>query len=106
MTDTSGLIERGLTAWTQGDLDALEPILDSGVTLHAVEPGPWDCLDRDSVMRLLRQRQTDGSGGDPVRIERVDERTFTVKSGPDEAVATRVTVENGKVVAMQQFRVG
>jgi hypothetical protein len=106
MTDTSDLIERGLTAWTLGDLDALEPILDPGVTLHAVEPGPWDCPNRDSVMRLLRQRQAEGSGGGPVRIDRIDERTFTVRSGTADAVATRVTVENGKVVAMQQFRVG
>jgi ketosteroid isomerase-like protein len=110
----AGLIERGLAAWANGDLDALEAILDPDVTLHAVEPGRWDCPNRERVMALLRKRQSEGLGVYPVSIERVDEDTFTVQSdkpidpnGPEPyPVATRVTVANGRVVAMQQFRVG
>jgi hypothetical protein len=35
------MIERGLRAWTTGDLDALETVLDPAVTLTWVEPGEW-----------------------------------------------------------------
>jgi hypothetical protein len=44
---TSTAIEVGLAAWMRGDLDALEQVLDPQVTLTAVEPGPWDCGNRD-----------------------------------------------------------
>jgi hypothetical protein len=106
------LIERGLRAWTVGDLDALEGVLDPDVTLRWVEPGDWDCTGRDQVMRLLRQRQVGGNQSYPVSIERLDEQTFLVSSskpidpdGPQPfPVATRVTLARGKVIALQQFR--
>jgi hypothetical protein len=109
---TNDLIERGLRAWTAGDLDALEAVLDPAVTLRWVEPGDWDCLGRDQVIRLLRQRQAEGNAAYPVSIEHVDEHTFIVPStrpvdvdGPQPfPVATRVSVEGGKVIAMQQYR--
>lgn len=46
---TDQIIERGLRAWTSGDLDALETVLDPAVTLTWVEPGEWDCVGRDQV---------------------------------------------------------
>jgi ketosteroid isomerase-like protein len=106
------LIRRGLAAWTDGDLDALEAVLDPQVTLRGIDPGPWDCTGRDQVMRLLRQRRTERQPPFPVRIERVDEHTIIVSSRhpaePAEpgyvSVATRVQVAGGKVVAMQQYR--
>ena len=106
------LIERGLRAWSAGDLDALEAVLDERVTLRWVEPGDWDCAGRDQVMALLRQRQAEGNRPYPVRIERLDEHTFLVSStkpidfdGPQPfPVATRVTVADGTVVALQQSR--
>lgn len=102
MTHDEDLVERGLTAWANGDLDALEAILDPEVTLRAVQPGPWDCPNRERVMRLLRERQSERVGVYPVRFERFDEHTFTVQSdkpidpdGPKPfRVATRVTVAN------------
>lgn len=109
---TDELIERGLRAWTAGDLDALEAVLDPAVTLKWVEPGEWDCIGRDDVMSLLRQRQAQGTGAYPVTIEHVEEHTFTVSStkpidyeGPQPfPVATSITVSGGKVIAMQQYR--
>jgi len=112
MTESADLVEHGLRAWANSDLDALEAILDSRVTLRAVERGPWDCEDRAQVMRLLRQRQSEGLGTYAVRVERVDEHTFIVQSekpidpdGPEPfSVATRVTVGGGRVISMQQCR--
>jgi ketosteroid isomerase-like protein len=108
------VIEEGLRAWAAGDLDKLEAVLDPQVTLRWVEPGPWDCTNRDQVMRLLRQRQAErhGQPPDPVHITRVDGDTYVVSSdspidpdGPQPfPVATRVTVANGKVTEMQQYK--
>ena len=115
MTSTTDqLIERGLRAWTAGDLDALEAVLDPAVTLRWVEPGGWDCSGRDEVMRLLRQRHAEGNAAYPVNIEHLDEHTFIVSSirpvdfdGPRPfPVATRITVAGGRVTAMQQYRPG
>lgn len=112
MTDPT-LIETGLQAWADGDLDALEAILDPQASLRAVQAGPWDCVGRDQIMRLLRQRQADRHGVPlrPVQLDRLDEHTYIVTSHrraetdhPSNAhVATKVTVDNGKVTAMQQF---
>jgi hypothetical protein len=112
MTSANDFIERGLRAWITGNLDALEAVLDPAVTLKWVEPGEWDCVGREEVMWLLRQRQAQGNAAYPVNIEHVDEHTFIVNStkpidydGPQPfPVATRITVAGGKVTAMQQYR--
>jgi uncharacterized protein len=99
-------IREGLAAWARGDLDGLERVLDPAVTLKAVQPGPWDCDDRDQVMKLLRQRQGQRRSERPadVDVRRVDESTFLVSGlGGDREVATVVKVGNGKVVSMQQM---
>lgn len=106
MSRTEDLVQRGLRAWTEGDLDALEAVLDTDVTLRWIEPGEWDCAGRDQVMRLLRERQTEGHGAPPMQIEYVDDQTIVVSPdtpGPDGAAATRIGVRHGKVVAMQQY---
>jgi hypothetical protein len=114
MNASPDVIEEGLRAWADGDLDALETILDPQVSLLWVEPGPWDCTNRDQVMQLLRQRQTERHGQPPypVHITRLDHDTYVVSSdspidpnGPQPfPVATRVTVANGKVIHMQQYK--
>jgi hypothetical protein len=73
-------IREGMAAWGRGDLDALERLLDPSVTLRAIEPGPWDCDDREQVMSLLRLREEQGRAearGD-VEVKRLDESTFLV----------------------------
>ncbi|MEN3316608.1 MAG: hypothetical protein V7643_9 [Mycobacterium sp.] len=90
----------------------LEAVLDPAVTLTWVEPGEWDCVGREEVMWLLRQRHTEGNAAYPVNIEHVNEHTFIVSptkpidyDGPQPfPVATRITVAAGKVTAMQQYR--
>ena len=106
MSQTDDLVQRGLRAWTNGDLDALEAVLDPAVTLRWIEPGEWDCTGREEVMRLLRQRAADGRTAGPKRVEQVDENTVLVS--PDHpglfgAAATRITITHGRVVAMQQY---
>ena len=106
MNMTDDLVQRGLRAWTEGDLDALETVLDRSVTLRWIEPGAWDCTGRDQVMRLLRERQTEGRGPNPMRIEALDEQTVVVSPdtpGPYGAAATRISIAHGHVVAMRQY---
>ena len=109
---TDELIERGLRAWTTGDMDRLEAVLDPAVTLRSAEAGAWDCVGREQVIALLRERHPEGHAVYPVLIEHLDEHTFIVTStspidfdGPQPfPVATRITVAGGKVIAMQQYR--
>ena len=111
MTETADPIDAGLRAWAAGDLDALETLLAPDVTLLAVQPGPWDCVGREQVMALLRRRRTEGPAY-PVHVRRVDAHTWTVTTdapvdpdGPEPfAHGTRITVTDGRVTAMQQYR--
>ena len=74
------LIRDGLAAWARGDLEAIESLLDSAVTLKALQPGPWDCDDREQVMNLLRLRQERQPRGETrgVDVVRLDDATFAV----------------------------
>jgi hypothetical protein len=106
MSQTDDLVRRGLRAWTDGDLDALEVVLDPAVTLRWIEPGEWDCMNRHQVMRLLRQRQAEGVGAHPMRIEQIDDHIVVVSTeepGPYGAAATRISIAHGAVVAMKQY---
>lgn len=103
--DEESPIRDGLLAWTRGDLDALERVLDPAVTLQAVEPGPWDCEDRVQVMSLLRQRAAErrGEPSPEVAVHRLDESTFRVSGlGGVDAVATLVKLAGGRVISLQQ----
>lgn len=106
MSDSAGTaIESGLAAWTRGDLDALEEVLHPQVTLKAVEPGPWDCGNRDEVMALLRLRESQRPPDQDrrVRVTRRDDATFLVSGlGGRGESATVVTVADGRVIAMRQ----
>jgi hypothetical protein len=111
-SSTSELIERGLQAWAAGDLDALEAVFHPAVTLRTVEPGEWDCVGRDELMWLLRQRQAQGGAAYPVTIEEVDEHTLIVTSTKPAGVegtepvtvATHVILSGDKIIAMRQYR--
>lgn len=111
MTETPHPIEAGLRAWADGDLDALEGLLAPHVSLRAVQPGPWDCTGREQVMVLLRRRRAEGPAY-PVHVREVDEHTWTVTTdapvdpeGPEPFPhGTRITVADGLVTAMQQYR--
>lgn len=66
--ENDDLIERGLRAWTNGDLDALEQMVDPAVTLGWIEAGGWDRVGRERVLRLPRQRAADGRANAPRRV--------------------------------------
>ena len=111
MTETADPIDAGLRAWAAGDLDALETLLAPDVTLLAVQPGSGDCVGREQEMALLRRRRTEGPAY-PVHVRRVDAHTWTVTTdapvdpdGPEPFPhGTRITVTDGLVTAMQQYR--
>ncbi|MGC8513843.1 MAG: ankyrin repeat domain-containing protein [Acidimicrobiales bacterium] len=95
----------GLDAWRRWDLDGIERSMHPAVTLRAIQPGPWDCENREQVMALLRQRAEQRHGTQPgeVDVRRLDEATFLVTGlGNAKGTATLVTVNDGLVVAMQQ----
>ena len=103
--DGDSLVREGLAAWKRGDLDAVERLLDPGVTLRALRSGPWDCDNREQVMALLRLRVEQGRGepAGEVEILTLDESTFLVSGlAGGQGVATVVKVAEGRVVSMQQ----
>ncbi|MDP9092639.1 MAG: ankyrin repeat domain-containing protein [Actinomycetota bacterium] len=107
MTEASAddVIQRGLAAWSRGDLDALESILHPAVTLRAMQPGPWDCENREQVMQLLRRHKSQRSAGDPRsrEVRRVDDHTYLASGlGGGGGRATRVSIADGRVVSLQQ----
>jgi ketosteroid isomerase-like protein len=109
------LLERaraGLQAWQDGDLSALEELLDPDVELLWWEPGDWDCHSRDDVLRLLRARKAEGVPRGEVEL--IDAGADTLISvsrrSPDrdpdwpEEFATVITFRDGRAVHMQQYR--
>jgi ketosteroid isomerase-like protein len=101
-----------LTGWQQGDLTALEPLLDPDVELLWWEPGDWDCHGREAVLAVLRDRRSRGSGRAAVDLIEVGDDTLvvarkrTARSGPAAGMkpATLVTFREDNVVSMRQFR--
>jgi hypothetical protein len=81
--------------------------LDPAVTLRALQPGPWDCQNRDQLMSLLRLRaeQRGDKPSPEIHTQCVDESTFLVSGlGGSEAVATLVKLAKGRVISMQRSR--
>ncbi len=109
------LLERaraGLQAWQDGDLSALEELLDPDVELFWWQPGDWDCHSRDDVLRLLRTRQEEGAPrGEVELIDAGDNTLISVsRRSPDRdpdwpgEAATVITFRDGRAVRMQQYR--
>jgi ketosteroid isomerase-like protein len=106
------LVDEALQAWTRGDWDAFERALAPDVELLWYEPGAWDCHGRDQVMALLRRGGAQVREGFEVRIEDVDQDTLVVcamrpaeRQSPDGGTAaTRVTLRDGLIAHLQQYR--
>src|SRR6476620_7926326 len=107
------LMERarvGLQAWQDGDLSALEELLDPDVELFWWEPGDWDCHGRDDVIQLLTQRLRERVNR--VRVELIDAGEDVLVSvshtvdRPDFAYdpATVIRFRDGKAIEMRQFK--
>ncbi|MFL5980247.1 MAG: nuclear transport factor 2 family protein [Gaiellaceae bacterium] len=100
----------GLQAWQDGDLSALEELLDPDVELLWWEAGDWNCHSRDDVLRVLAQRQREGVNRAQVELIDAGEDVLVSVSHtvyrpdwPDEP-ATVIRFRGGKAIEMRQFK--
>ena len=111
-TADTPLIRDALAGWMSGDLDALAQALAEDAELLWCDAGPWDCHGREEIMTLLRRRRAEGRPPFEVRIEEAGADTLVVSSArpeertrPEDAEpATRVTLREGKIARMKQYR--
>ena len=105
------LVSNGLEAWRQGDLGEVEALLDPAATWHGVEPGEWDCANREEVVGTLRERYEQGFGrarmelvdGGPGKVIAVSwPREIGGDEWPDEA-ATVISFRDERIVSMQDY---
>jgi hypothetical protein len=103
------IAERGITAWREGDFEAVESMLHPNVQWRSHEPGEGDCHSRDDVMQVVRERHEQGFA--PGDVEFIDAAPNVVIVVPHprevrgdewpEETATVLTCREGKVVDMQ-----
>ena len=105
------LAEQGLAAWRKGDFETLERLLDPAVEWHWIEPGEWDCHNREDVLRTLRERHAQGFAAGALEFRDGGENTIMVVSHPSEIggpewpaeTATLMRFRDSKVVSMQDY---
>jgi ketosteroid isomerase-like protein len=108
----SEIARRGLEAWRKGDFETIEEILDRNVEWRWVEPGEWDCHDRNDVMRTLRERYDQGFAKGSLEFRDAGENAVIVVAHPSEIggaewpaeTATVMKFRGGRVVSMQDYR--
>jgi ketosteroid isomerase-like protein len=119
-TDNEKLARRGYEAVMRGDLEALEELMAPDLTWHWWERGPWDCNSRDEAIAVIRERLgqnaigelrevTDLGSGRVLVVTRTrpDSELRPADLGlPDDHLETAnvVTIRDGKVVALQDYR--
>ncbi len=63
-------------AVSQGDFAALEALLAPDAKWRAVEDGPWNCENRDTILRVMAQNLTEsGLAGSVEDVKAVGNRT-------------------------------
>jgi ketosteroid isomerase-like protein len=98
-----------LQAWQDGDLSALEDLLDPEVELSGGQPSEWDCHSRDDVLRQLAERKQ--LGVNRVEVELIDAGEDVLVSvshpinGTDwpEEHATVIRFRDGRAIEMRKF---
>jgi len=106
------LAEQGLAAWRKGDFETLERLLDPAVESHWIEPGEWDCHNREDVLRTLRERHAQGFATGALEFRDVGGDIVIVVSHPSEIggsewpaeTTTVMRFRDGKVVSMWDYR--
>jgi ketosteroid isomerase-like protein len=110
--DNAELVRTGFEAFLRGDFDGLERVMDPGVQWLWYEPGDWDCHNRDKVLTTLRDRRQEGVVTALNAVVAIDERVFVEVTGPrleqwgmpEGQACMVVTVEDGRIVRMQDYR--
>jgi ketosteroid isomerase-like protein len=106
------LVRTSFNAFLNGDFDALGEAMDPGVEWLWYESGDWDCHDRGKVLATLRERQREGVVTGLGAVVAVDDRVFVEVTGPrlqqsglpDGRACMVVTVKDGRIVRMQDYR--
>jgi ketosteroid isomerase-like protein len=114
------LARRGYEAVMRGDLDALSEVLAPDLTWHWWEHGPWDCHSREEALEVIRERRSQNAIGDLREVSDLGNGRVLVVLGlrPDseitaaalglpaghDEIANIVTIRDGKVVAMRDYR--
>jgi ketosteroid isomerase-like protein len=114
------LARRGYEALMRGDLDAVAELFAPDLTWEWWRQGPWDCHSREEAMTVIRERIGQRAIGELREIIDVDDERIVVvmrrradsarsyagmevPEGHDES-ANLVTIRDGKVVAMRDYR--
>ena len=97
------LARRGYEALMRGDLDAVAELFAPDLTWEWWRQGPWDCHSREEAMTVIRERIGQRAIGELQEIIDVDDERIVVVMGHDGS-ANVVTVRDGKVVTMRDYR--
>src|SRR5919199_4516434 len=105
------LVEEGLEAWRSGDFSRVESMLHPNATWRWWQPGEWDCLNRDDVLRTLRYRYEHGFGRAETEFVDGGPGTVIVVSHPSDIggaewpdeMATVIAFEGEKIATMQDY---
>jgi ketosteroid isomerase-like protein/catechol 2,3-dioxygenase-like lactoylglutathione lyase family enzyme len=113
------LAREGYEALIKGDLERLEELFAPDVQWYGQQPGPGDCLNREEALAVIRQRALERAIGELREVSALDGDRVLVVMGPPglsameleelgiaagQEVASIVTFDGGKVVAMQDYR--
>ncbi len=114
------LVRKGYEALMRGDLDSVAELFAPDLSWRWWQHGPWDCHSREEAMTVIRERFGRRAIGELVEVIDVDEERIVVvmrrnpeseRSHADEGVpegddesANLVTIRDGKVVSMQDYR--
>jgi ketosteroid isomerase-like protein len=114
------LARRGYEDLMRGDLDAVFELLAPDLSWRWWQPGLGDCHSRGEAMRVIKERLAERAIGQLVEIIDADEERIVVvmrrnpeskrsyaeeglPEGHDET-ANLITIRNGKVVALQDYK--
>jgi hypothetical protein len=119
-TQNEQLARRGYEALMRGEYEVLEDLMAPDLTWHWWERGPWDCQSREEALALIRERLGQNAIGDLREVTELGEGRVLVVTGlrPDSEISPKdlglpeghdetanvVTIRDGKVIMMQDYR--
>ena len=119
-TQNEEVAQGGHEALMRGDFEELESLMAPDLTWHGWEPEPGVCYSRDEALDVIKERLSQNAIGELREVVDLgDDRVLVVTAlGPDseasaadlglpqghDATATLVTIRDGIVVAIQDYR--